>query len=234
MKKSFFALLVVCVSLTPIFATQAKADSFWKNILNLFHKSTPVLERAPSPAPTPIYVPDSTTIPAKAPIKVPTNISVPAPVKTYSEVGTTTATTTEFAATSTAPFSPESTSEPVFLSPGSILFTVSSPASSAKSGTLTVYAGTRITIWWEVPNYAYKCANSWGYPFINSNNNQKTGTEVFPDTTTVYSISCTNENNEIIDAKSVRVEVVPLTSASIGIIPILNMWGLFKSLFVGM
>ena len=94
MKKSFFALLVVCVSLTPIFATQAKADSFWKNILNLFHKSTPVLERAPSPAPTPIYVPDSTTIPAKAPIKVPTNISVPAPVKTYSEVGTTTATTT--------------------------------------------------------------------------------------------------------------------------------------------
>lgn len=248
MKKLFFALLILGASLTPVFATHAHASSFWETILNLFRKSTPALERTISPAPAPIDAPSPSPapIPAKAPTKVvhPTSVptlSVPTPpvststpVEISSEVETTTATTTESVATSTASTVYELSPQPSFLSPGSISFIVSSPASSAKSGTLTVYPGTRVTLWWEVPTSAQACTNSWGYPFISANNNRKTGTDVFPEVTTIYSISCTNQDHEIIDAESVTVEVVPLTGASMGRIPILTLWGLFESLFTGM
>jgi hypothetical protein len=196
----------------------------------------PVLVVAPTEvlpsAPVPVSVPAA---PLPTPVRVPVVPPAPVPVRAVPEAETAAESAPTLPAPSTVPEAPTATSvseEPVLLLPGSITFVVSTPVVSVKSGTLTATPGTRITLYWDVPNAANSCTNSWGYPFISANSNNERGTDVFPDTTTRYSLSCVNSLNELLDTVSVTVEVAPSLGAGIGTLPISSMWELFTALFV--
>jgi len=237
MKKLLFVVAIISLFTIPTFTASA---SFWTNLLDMF-RAKKEQTREQIVLPTPTQIPTSITIPPKpippTPSKVPSKFKPTTPAVSIpiipKEDTKEAATISDYAVVATSTVSaPTPVPEPTLLAPGSISFTVSSPVSSVKSGTLTITSGTRVTLYWDVPDAAYKCTNSWGYPLISQSSNNERGTDVFPDTTTVYSISCVNSYNEILDIKSIKVEVVPLTSASVGFLPILSPWELLKALFV--